>query len=68
MSESSNLVSQVLEFSDSLTAMEEYFSRGWTDGLPVAPPTPERVAEFLQAAARNADDTIAVVATRRRHD
>ena len=27
--------------------MEEMFDRGWTDGLPVVPPTPERVAAML---------------------
>jgi len=26
---------------------EEFFARGWTDGLPVVPPTPERVREML---------------------
>jgi peroxiredoxin len=27
--------------------VEEMFERGWTDGLPVVPPTPERVAAML---------------------
>ena len=22
---------------------EEFFARGWTDGLPIVPPTPERI-------------------------
>src|SRR5579884_1510376 len=26
---------------------EEFFARGWTDGLPIVPPTPERVGEML---------------------
>ena len=29
--------------------VEWYFERGWTDGLPVVPPTSERVAEFVAA-------------------
>jgi len=29
--------------------MEEMFERGWTDGLPVVPPTEERVAKMLGA-------------------
>lgn len=33
---------------------EEFFDRGWTDGLPVVPPTPERLAAMLAAA--NVDD------------
>ncbi len=32
-------------------AVRELFeSRGWTDGLPITPPTPERVADALEAA------------------
>ena len=30
--------------------MEEMFERGWTDGLPVVPPTPERVEAMLGGA------------------
>jgi len=41
--------------------MEEYDQRGWTDGLPVVPPTPERVAKFLHSSGREPDETIALV-------
>lgn len=27
---------------------EEFFARGWTDGLPILPPTPRRVEEMLE--------------------
>ena len=30
--------------------IEEMFERGWTDGLPVVPPTPERVEAMLDGA------------------
>ena len=30
-----------------LDELEEMFERGWTDGLPVVPPTPERVLAML---------------------
>ncbi len=33
--------------------------RGWSDGLPVVPPTPERVAAFLDAAGLRADSVVA---------
>lgn len=33
--------------SPPVDEMEEMFDRGWTDGLPVVPPTPERVAAML---------------------
>ena len=46
--------------------MEEYDQRGWTDGLPVVPPTPERVAKFLHSSGREPDETIALVLTQRR--
>lgn len=60
------LSSHVLEFADSLAAIEDFDRRGWTDGLPIVPPTVERVAEFLDAASREGDETIAVVPTRHR--
>jgi hypothetical protein len=41
----------VLEESD---VQEEFFARGWTDGLPVVPPTPDRVQAMLDVVA--ADD------------
>src|SRR5690349_13131234 len=33
-----------LEESD---VQEEFFERGWTDGLPIVPPTPDRVHQML---------------------
>jgi len=39
-------------------AIEMYHRKGWTDGLPIVPPTPTRVAEFLKAADLKADDRI----------
>lgn len=41
------------------------YERGWTDGLPVIPPTPDRVAAFVSASVREADDVIAVIEPRR---
>ena len=37
------------------------FERGWTDGLPVVPPTPERVARMLAGTTRDPADIVAVV-------
>lgn len=45
---------------------EEFFSRGWTDGLPVVPPTPERVAAMLDHAGVSADDVVGTVPERSR--
>jgi hypothetical protein len=40
---------------------EACFERGWTDGLPVVPPTPERVLRMLQGTARVPNEVVAVV-------
>ncbi len=38
--------------------MEACFQRGWTDGLPVVPPTPERVLRMLAGTTREAGEII----------
>jgi peroxiredoxin len=40
--------------------LEEMFERGWTDGLPVIPPTPARVAAML--AGRDGDEPLGEMA------
>jgi hypothetical protein len=39
----------ILRVADGTDLVEWYFERGWTDGLPVVPPTRERVDEFVAA-------------------
>lgn len=46
------LTSNILEFDDSSDAIERYFREGWTDGLPIVPPTPDKVRQFLDYAGR----------------
>jgi thiol-disulfide isomerase/thioredoxin len=41
--------------------IEACFERGWTDGLPVVPPTPRRVLQMLAGIARDPEDVVAVV-------
>ena len=43
---------------------EDYISRGWTDGLPIVAPTPERVEAFLAASGLDADEVLGTVTTR----
>jgi hypothetical protein len=38
--------------------------RGWDDGLPVVPPTEERVQTFIAASGRSADEVIGVLPPR----
>lgn len=40
--------------------MEALFDRGWTDGLPVVPPTERRVHAMLAGTSRDAEDVVAV--------
>ena len=41
--------------------IEALYARGVTDGLPVVPPTRERVARAIEASGRSADELIALV-------
>ncbi len=40
---------------------EAAFDRGWSDGLPVVPPTPARVLAMLEGTSRAPDEVVAVV-------
>lgn len=50
--------------ADPLAIFERLYAEGLTDGLPVIPPTPRRVATFIAAARRPADEVIAEVPPR----
>jgi hypothetical protein len=56
------LRSRRLELADLDDEMEVLFERGVTDGLPVTPPTEQRVLRMLQGTTRPADDIVAIVA------
>jgi len=49
---------QLGEREDPFDAMH---ARGWSDGLPLVPPTPERVARMLAGTSRAAADVVAIV-------
>jgi hypothetical protein len=49
-------------WSGSFDDVQEHFLRNlWTDGLPIVPPTRERVDAFLAFTPRKADDVLAIV-------
>ena len=50
--------------TDEADAIELCFSRGWTDGLPVVPPTPERVERMLGAVRLDPAHEITYIAHR----
>ena len=41
--------------------IEACYERGWTDGLPVVPPTPERVLKMLNGTHRSAAEELGLV-------
>lgn len=41
--------------------IEAGFERGWSDGLPVVPPTEERVARMLSGSTRQADEIVGLI-------
>jgi hypothetical protein len=51
---------------DAFEANELFWRNGWTDGLPIVAPTPERVSEFLVAADLAAEDIVATEPVRER--
>jgi len=55
-----------VEWGDVVEAIERCYELGWTDGLPVVPPTVERVQQFIDYAQRPADEVLGTVPERRR--
>jgi hypothetical protein len=57
--------SEPFDGADSLAAFDqmnlEFLDRGWGDGFPLIPPTPERVAEMLRACSRDPQEVITVL-------
>jgi hypothetical protein len=47
--------------ADATDPLEDLYARGVTDGLPVVPPTRERVRRALEACGRGADELVARV-------
>jgi hypothetical protein len=45
---------------------DSFYDRGWTDGLPITPPTIERVEAFLAHTDRDPDEVIGVLLPDRR--
>ena len=54
------------EIPDTLDAIDECYRRGWTDGLPVVPPTADRVAAMLNHVGLAPDHVLGEVPVRRR--
>lgn len=50
-----------VDLGDEEDVAEAMYARGWSDGLPLVPPTPARVVRMLAGTTRAADEVVAVV-------
>ena len=53
--------SRRIEITESTDPIEACYERGWTDGLPVVPPTPERVLAMLGGTRRSPDAIVGAI-------
>ena len=68
MSQDLGLKSRRVEAPDSLEAINDlYYQRGWSDGLPIVPPTEERVWKMLEALERDSAEALGKFPPRQRH-
>ncbi len=59
---SQRLASEKVVVADSAEAISNlFFERGWSDGLPVIPPTEEAVERMLAGANREPADVVAAI-------
>jgi hypothetical protein len=66
VAEPSTLASAAYEVADALEANELFQRNGWTDGLPIVPPTESNVRAFLDRAGLAPEQVIGVEPVRRR--
>ncbi len=52
------LASKKVQLQETDDPIEYYFERGWTDGLPVVPPTGEKIGAFLDAVGRSPSEIL----------
>jgi len=52
------LASRKIEYADTEDPVELAYARGWTDGLPVTPPTDERVIAMLKGTSRKPGEIV----------
>ncbi|HEY7677242.1 MAG TPA: hypothetical protein VIG69_09230 [Candidatus Methylomirabilis sp.] len=59
------LTTKAFEVAAGQDAVEFCYAQGWTDGLPVVPPTEDRVVRMLAGTARPPQETVAWIPPRR---
>src|SRR2546427_11993131 len=63
---SQSLRSKRYDLTDAFAVNEFYHAKGWTDGLPIVPPTEERVSDCLDVAGFAPGDIIGIERVRQR--
>lgn len=66
MTATSSLSAQRLSFDDAAAVQEHFHANGWSDGLPIVPPTSQNVAACLEWAGLTADHIVGVEPVRQR--
>ncbi len=61
---SANLRSRSYDVSDTVEAIEFYYEKGWTDGLPIVPPTEASIRAMLDAAGLEPGQEITFIENR----
>ena len=56
-----HLRARQVELGAAEDEIEAMYARGWSDGLPLVPPTPERVARMCAGTTRAPGDVVAIV-------
>lgn len=59
--EADSLQAREIQLGSEEDEIEACFDRGWSDGLPVVPPTRERVLRMLSGTRRAADEVVGTV-------
>ena len=54
----SGIQARAIEFGPEADPVEACYDRGWTDGLPVVPPTPERILRMLAGTRRDPREVV----------
>ena len=57
----SKLTARRVEIAELEDEQEAFFDRGWTDGLPIVPPTEARVLSMLEGTSRAPGEVVATV-------
>ncbi|MDP7587272.1 MAG: hypothetical protein FI737_07100 [SAR202 cluster bacterium] len=56
----------IVQWDSALEAIERCYELGWTDGLPVVPPTERRVEEFIERSGLPSGEVVGELPERRR--